>query len=623
MQVQQRDAVADIRHAERIMADLIADHEVLSGALMRVGDPTATVVRLSLHALVQGQSALSTGRRSLATSMTGARRRRGRRVGAAALLGLSSILLGCGPTFDDAEAHNALAEDESSSTDPDDEPWWPPGPNTSTSGSAGGSESGATSFDPEDPEGDNPPPETDGYVDAPPVIQEEKVNGSGFPDPVTLAGPVTLSVVAHDDDAIEHVTFWVDGQPVATVTEPLDGWVYSHTLAVQHQDDGGDHSFFAVAKDSAGQKTTSNSVAWTVELPESGTTVVSAEPTPNHGKHIFWSDVAFSGNGNILIAGHYVKDGTTYMSVEWRAPDGELIDPSWIMPIKDRVAVGVVYDGVEPIIVARNIDGSSWIGRYTYTGDLEAEYEQDAVEWRDVAVAGDLVYVAGNTGSLIQGDTSARTWALTRFDLVPYWIRNEDEGGSSNVASALTVEQVEDDLVVFVTGHVSLADDERRGAVWAYAASDGEERWSKVFGLENEDLHDIAVRGDQVRVVGVAPGGFGTTMRLRRLNTNGLESSVQPLDAESTYDAAYTIANSSDSLVLAGAACSPTECFGQARRYEGTNEVWVQDIGLLSPTSRVVASESLDFGYVALLGQHEVNYGQGDHGMSWLRVIHP
>lgn len=620
MQVQPRDAVAEMRHAELRMAELIADQRLLSGALTRAGDPTATVVRLSLHALVQGQSVLSMGRRSLDTSPRSERRRRRAVV---TLLGLLSILMGCGGTFDEAAAHTAQAGGESSTTDEDDEPW-PPGPNTSTSASAGESTSAAATSDHMGPEGDAPPIETDGYVDAPPVIQEEKVNGSKFPDVVTRAGPVTLSVVAHDDDAIEHVTFWLDGEFVATVTEPVDGWVYSHTVAIEHQDDAGDHTFAAVATDSSGQTTTSDDVTWTVELPESGTSVVHAIPTASFGKHIFWSDLAFSGSGNILIAGHYVKDGTTYMTVEQRAPDGEIIDESWISPIKDRVGVGVEYDGVEPIIVGRNLDGSSWIGRYEPYGALKAEYEQDAVEWRDVEVAGDLVYVAGNTGALAQGNTSARTWALTRFDLIPYWICNENEGGSSNVARSLTVGAIEDELVVFATGHVSLPNDERRGVVWAYDASDGEELWYRVFGLGSEDLHDIVVRGEEVRVVGVAPGGYGTEMRFRRLGTMGQGGFVQTLDVESTYDAAYTIAKSGDAFVIGGAACSPTECFGQARRYEGLEKVWVQaDLGLLSPTNRVVASASLDFGYVALLGQYELDYGQGDHGMSWLRVIHP
>ncbi len=539
------------------------------------------------------------------------------------LIATLSISAGCGEVFDAADEHNELADSEAEDgevmgdVDEDQRP----GINTSTSGtgsdkpSASLSGTGTSTSDPEDIT-------TDDHVDAPPEVFQPEVQGSHAPDPITAAGPVTLSVIAVDDEAIERVDFFVGDKLVAAVTDHDYGH-YTHTLAIDHQDDAGEFEFQAVAVDNAGQTTTSGTVPWTVELPESGSSLFSApdEPPPP-GEHIYWEDVVVSPNGEFFVVGFRVVDGVTTLLSERRGPGGSLIDDSWTPPTKDRFGVAVAFMDSTPLVVARDVDGSSWVGRYTANGSLLYQYSVDDTEWRDVAVAGGLVYVVGNTGALSTTDTNARTWAMTP-ELEPYWIRNENAGGDKNVARAVAVA----DGRVFAVGQISYAGNPQPyGAAWAYAAEDGTPLWSREFPTENEDIFDVTVLPDGLRTAGLKENDGGKRMLVRHLQADtGIGVPINALEQTADVEIAYTIAASSHGeYVVAGAECAlGAECFAQRRRYAGNSKKWQVQMGLKSSATRYVVAKTLPYGYVALLGQHDVNYGNGDQGSSWLRVIHP
>ncbi len=449
---------------------------------------------------------------------------------------------------------------------------------------------------------------------------QAEVQGSHAPEPINVAGPVVLSVIALDDKVIDRVDFFVDDKHVASVTDN-DYGLYSHTIAIDHQDDAGEFEFHAVAVDNAGQSTASNTVAWTVELPESGTAVVYEPNEPFPGEHIFWEDAAVGPTGEYYVVGFRIKDGVTTLLSERRGLAGSLIDDAWIAETEGRFGVAVAFMGPTPIVLARDVDGSSWINRYTSNGSTMYQYSQDDVEWRDLAATDELVYVVGNTGKLADvGDSSARVWAMTPT-LTPYWVRTETAGGEKNVARAVAVA----DGRVFAVGLVTNANSIGFGSVWAYATDDGAPLWDYTFTAENADLSDVTVLPDGLRCAGFREVDGGQRMTVYRLQAE--DGAVVPINAvEQTNDVelAYAIASSSHGeYVVAGTGCNDGECFAQGRRYAGNSKKWIADYGLKSQASRIVAAKSLPYGYVALLGQHDVNYGNGDQASSWLRVIHP
>ncbi len=549
----------------------------------------------------------------------------------APLLLAATLTAGCGETFADAKQHNEMASGETGGVvtmddaDAGEDEDRPPGFYTSTHGTgadgssdalpSAGTSAGTSAGEPTTDAGD-------ADDDAPPEVFQPEVQGSNAPDPITAAGPVTLSVFALDDNAIVRVDFFVNDTLAATVTDDHYGH-YTHTLEIDHQDDAGDFEFRAVAVDSAGQSTSSGAIAWTVELPESGSSLFYAPNEPHPGEHIFWEDVAVGPNGEFFVVGFRVEDGVTTLLAERRGPGGSLIDDSWIAPTKDRFGVAVTFMGSTPVVVARDIDGSSWIARRLVNGAPLYQHIQDDVEWRDVAATDELVYVVGNTGMLANvGTASARTWAMTP-QLNPYWVRTENAGGDKNVARAVTVA----DGRVFAVGQVSYENDQSEyGAAWAYATDDGAPLWSREFPTETENIHDVAVLPDGLRTAGSWDVDDGQRMLVRHLEVDdGSGVPINALEQTMAVEIAYAIAASSHGeYVVAGAGCTLGECFAQRRRYAGNSKQWQADVdGLKSPITRYVAAEALPYGYVALLGQHEVNYGNGDQGSSWLSVLHP
>ncbi len=534
------------------------------------------------------------------------------------LLSMSLLAsLGCGATFNAAAEHNAAngttGDDATTYTiDPPDRP----GVQTVTSNGDASADLSSTSTTDGAPDLEET---TEAPMDAPPVIAAALVQGSPNPAPITAAGPVTLSVIAYDDNAIDRVHFFIDHDPapVAVVTDGDDG-VYRHELIVDHQDDAGDFEFHAVVIDDAGQSATSDTIAWTVTMPESGATVVQAanEPLPN--EHIYWNDVAVDTNGEFIIVGHRVVNGVTSLLSERRSPSGALLDSAVISPTTHRVGVAVAFMGSALLVAARD-PGGSWIGRYNHGGALEFQQFEPDVEWRDLLVVDDRVMLAGNTGELVMTETAARVQVLTPT-LTPDWERTESSDGNSNVARALAVH----DDQLFAVGHVTLAGNERRGAVWAYALNDGAEQWTRVFTTTDEDIFDVATFGvDGIRTAGSVPDEGDARMMVHHLKLNGDTVADEVLVGSKDLEVAYAIAASSHGEhVIAGATCTG-ECFADVRRYANTWYQWHEQYGLLSPVSRVVAAESLAYGYVVLLGQHDVNYGDGDQTSSWLRVLHP
>ncbi len=537
-----------------------------------------------------------------------------------------SLVFACGGVFDDADAHNEQASgsgtssvDEAPGDDDDDAPDvytstsnGAPGSSDSNSNSGAGSSTG----DPDDP--DNPP--TDADADARPMIMQAEVQGTHAPEPITAAGPVALSVFALDDMGIERVDFFVGDQKVASVTDHDFGH-YAYTLAIDHQDDAGELEFYAVAVDSAGQTATSDAVAFTVALPESGAVVVHEPNQPFPGEHVYWEDVAVSPTGELFIVGFRLKDGVTTMLSERRGPGGSLIDDQWIAPTQGRYGVAVTFMGSTPIVVARDVDGSSWITRYTASGSKMYLYTQDDVEWRDVAVSDELVFVVGNTGVFGVTDTVARTWTMTPT-LTPLWVQTETEGGDKNTARAVAVA----DGRVFAVGQVTYNDlPGEFGAAWAYAAQDGAPHWSRVFTKEAEDILDVAVLPDGLRTAGFWYVDEGRRMLVRHLQVeDGVGVPIDLLEQTAEVERAYALAVSSHGeYVIAGAECENGECFAQSRRYAGDTKKWQELSGLKSPVTRFVAAKPAEYGYVVLLGQHDVNYGNGLQGSSWLHVVHP
>ncbi len=541
------------------------------------------------------------------------------------LIAALPVSAGCGATFLAAGEHNELAdgdseEDSDAMEDVDEDQQ--PGINTSTSGTGGFATSSASLSGSSSSTGEPEGVTTGDHIDAPPEVFQPEVQGSHAPAPITAAGPVTLSVFAVDDEAIERVDFFVGDKLVAAVTDHDYGH-YTYTLLIDHQDDAGDFEFHAVAVDNAGQTTSSGIVPWTVELPESGSWLFSVlhEPPPP-GEHIYWEDVAVSPNGEFFVVGFRVEDGVTTLLSERRGPGGSLIDDSWMPQTHDRFGVAVAFMKTTPVVVARDVDGSSWIGRYTASGSLLYQYAVDDTEWRDVAVAGELVYVVGNTGALSTTDTNARTWAMTP-ELEPYWIRNENAGGDKNVARAVAVA----DGRVFAVGQIAYDNNPQPyGAAWAYAAEDGAPLWAREFPTEDEDIFDVAVLPDGLRTAGHKENDGGKRMLVRHLQADdGVGVPINALEQTADVEVAYTIAASSHGeYVVAGAECAlGAECFAQRRRYAENSKKWQVQSGLKSSGTRYVAAKTLPYGYVALLGQHDVNYGNGDQGSSWLRVIHP
>ncbi|MCA9719712.1 MAG: hypothetical protein KC468_33905, partial [Myxococcales bacterium] len=117
----------------------------------------------------------------------------------------------------------------------------------------------------------------------------------------------------------------------------------------------------------------------------------------------------------------------------------------------------------------------------------------------------------------------------------------------------------------------------------------------------------------------------GQRMVVRHLQVeNGVGVPINILAQTHEVERAQGIAATSHGeYVVAGARCTGGECFAQGRRYAGNTNKWTAEYALKSPASGVVAAESLPYGYVALIGQQDVDYGNGDQGSSWLRVIHP
>ncbi|MCA9720709.1 MAG: hypothetical protein KC468_38965, partial [Myxococcales bacterium] len=378
----------------------------------------------------------------------------------------------------------------------------------------------------------------------------------------------------------------------------------------------------AIAVDSAGQTTVSDAIPWTVELPASGAAIVNEPNEPLPGEHVYWEDVAVSPNGEFYVVGFRIKDGETTLLSERRGPAGTLIDDALIAQTAGRYGVAVAFMGSSLILVARDVDGASWLGRYHASGSLMYQRSQDDAEWRDVAVTDELVFVVGNSGKLADaGAASARIWAMTPA-LVPYWVRTESAGGDKNVARAVRVV----DGRVFAVGQASFDGiPGRYGAAWAYASADGAPLWSRVFPKETEDIRDVAVLPDGLRTAGHWDVDGGQRMVVRHLQVeDGVGVPINILEQTSEVELAYAIAGASHGeYVVAGTGCADGECFAQGRRYAENAHKWTAEYALKSPVSRVVAAESLPYGYVALLGQQDVNYGNGEQGSSWLRVLHP
>jgi uncharacterized delta-60 repeat protein len=170
--------------------------------------------------------------------------------------------------------------------------------------------------------------------------------GSGAPDatppsvsisaPVdgsTVPAAVTVSASASDNVGVASVEFYADGVAVGTDTAPLD---CGDSYCVEWNATGlsGQHTLTAVARDAAGNATTSAPVTVTVEAiaplvsisrPEAGSTVsglvtVSADASDNVGviEVAFWRDVdpvcPFCGFGEEEFLG---SDRLAPYSVEW------------------------------------------------------------------------------------------------------------------------------------------------------------------------------------------------------------------------------------------------------------------------------------------------------------------
>ena len=532
---------------------------------------------------------------------------------------------GCGEAFHDAHEYDEGVGSESD--DPEDEDDGddddaPPSVHTSTSGSGADTSESLSSGGTSTREPPDDDPTTSGAdVDEPPQVLQPEVQGSHAPAPITAAGPVTLSVVALDDHHVDRVEFLINDAIVATVTDHEYGR-YAHALSIDHQDDAGAYTFQARAVDSAGQTTASGVVPWTVELPAGGAVMINEPNEPIPGEHVYWEDVAVSPTGELYVIGRRIKDGVVTLLSERRGPSGALIDDTWINPVPGRFGVAAAFMDSTLIVVARDVDGSSWIGRYLANGALMYQRSQDDVEWRDVAVGDGRVFVVGNTGALADvGTVNARTWALTPT-LVPFWVRTETAGGDKNVARAIAVA----DGRIFAVGHVTYDDiPGRYGAAWAYSTGDGSFLWSREFPKESEDLADITVLPDGLRTAGFWDVDGGQRMVVRHLQVeNGVGVPINILAQTHEVERAQGIAATSHGeYVVAGTRCTGGECFAQGRRYAGNTNKWTAEYALKSPASGVVAAASLPYGYVALIGQQDVDYGNGDQGSSWLRVIHP
>jgi serine protease len=81
--------------------------------------------------------------------------------------------------------------------------------------------------------------------DTPPTVEiTSPANGS------TVSGELTITANATDENGVEYVSFFVDGNPIVTDTDGLNGWSAAwYTTA----DDNGSHEITATATDSKGQ----------------------------------------------------------------------------------------------------------------------------------------------------------------------------------------------------------------------------------------------------------------------------------------------------------------------------------------------------------------------------------
>ena len=526
---------------------------------------------------------------------------------------------GCTESFDAVTAWDDMFADETGDASPSDDDGSPgSGWHTVTSNA---SNSGGGLDDPEN-EGSSASGTT-GATDEPPVLSLLRVNGANVPETMTAAGPITLSLNAYDDHGIVAVQLWSsDSENAPLVILPgHDDALYEHALSVDHQDDAGEYTFWAVALDDAGQTSETAKVSLSVELPESGTEMWNY-PTGPHDpdESIVWQDAAALPDGDWIVVGFRQHKGEQpWLLVARRSAEGEPVEDGVITPVQGMAgtAIAVAEDGT--LFATALVDKvDTWVGRFTLDGEILHETVNAGAQWRDVAIVGDRYLVTGNVGEELLGDTKARTRGLTST-LEPYWSRTEYGDGSTNVARSMVTLPTR----VFVGGYVTDGAEVPHAAVWAYNRGDGAPVWDVTFDEMNEEIHAITLT-DSNRLVAVGSINEGVDrMRVRELSLSGEPvSDITLLDTVGDATAAAVAPSSHGEFILGGQRCDGG-CYALSRRYgTGSLYLWEQEQGV-TEGSRVVSAESLDHGYTLLLGSHAINYGQGPVLTSWMRVVHP
>ena len=557
------------------------------------------------------------------------RRRRRRAVLLCSVLALAST--GCGASLrDDLPGGDTTGiEDDTDTT----------GTSTIDVQSVTGGGWGSTTRDPR-PDGpldeELPPEEPPPPVDTPPDVHTIRISGDDDPH-LTAPGYHWLSVYAKDDHVIDRVEFRTseDDDPVgvATVSDGAHGFGVPWEL--NHHKYQGLTTFTATAFDDTGQSASASIVLTANLLPTGHMTPLTGTYAPTISE--VWSDIAVKPDGELVIVGYRTitlvqidDDDLVFdrLVLERRSPDGdEIIAADFIDTPADTDVRGLaVALRDDEVYVLSDREGISHIARYGEDGEQLDSWASSGVEFRDLVVADGAIVTTGNTGTLNQTQTSARTWWFTPTLSLNYKKTINGDGADFNAGQAVAV--VGEDVVV--AGFVEQQNGERASLLARYNAFTAEEKWVRVLIGDDygERLADVAAVGSKLVAIGTSKIEGSTRIMLRRFNSDGTPEHTETVLHPDEGEGRRLVAMPGDvEFVIAARTCtSEPKCTTRIRRYEWAGPhldlLWSDWVGKsISETPTALAAAPLGF---ALATRHgSVSLGEGHHEQSGLREYHP
>ena len=388
-------------------------------------------------------------------------------------IALTAFATSCfSPTVDDSQAggsENAMGATETS-TDTGE---------TTASTDSRGSASGTSSVDDADTGGSETSVgvETSSTDDQPPTFDSFTVNGSTSPPEVTLGGSIELNATVTDDDGVASVEFYDGDTSIGLVESPPFELELSMTSI-----DSGMKTYRAVALDTAGQATESDSIGVSINIV-GGTVEVLRENlfVGSDFLNFFNGRISRLGEGRVVATGNLPNDVTGGSVVLVYNEDLSLIAES---TLERSAPSGATAFGDEAIVPLVDTEAGSWSYRALNpaTGALGSDAATFDLSGFDLF---DTVF-----------PRSANSGTTSVLGTSPNALRAVDDGGATLWDLELVSGAVVFDIAPYADGSFAVSYRSASCASGTDACvrrvnAAGDTMWTR--GLLDEGLHSVAV----------------------------------------------------------------------------------------------------------------------------------